>query len=257
MKNLIRSIAVMSFTAFGITAKAATYSYTFDTEGYTITVTSNVPVAFENNTLTYGMDLSMYEVGNGYFATPPLGSNYGEALNTLAEFKLKDGYAVNGISIGSSGEYSLKELFPDSRQGASVYSSIAQSVIYGSIDDEYGLRGYINAYLSQGLGPELSEYSGPFNLESTMYVPLEEYREFYLWGNSYHYTDAGSVMQYVCEWPYDNCYVRETQSIAALKVNLAWMSFDVALVPEPSAYGMLGLGLGVLGFAARRRKKGE
>ncbi|GEM_PF-2767387 len=28
----------------------------------------------------------------------------------------------------------------------------------------------------------------------------------------------------------------------------------ISSVPEPSAYAMLGLGLGVLGFAARRRK---
>lgn len=245
-------MGLIGLMAFGINANAALQTYSFETDAYTIIVTSTAPVSFENNILTYDWNISRYEVGNGYYASAPAGTNYGEYLSTRTTFKLKDGYALTAIQLGAKGEYSMQELFTDYVQGAQVTAQFSQSISWGSTEENGAwLNATFNSYLESGV----YEKSGSYELGPSRYVPIDGLKEFEMFGNTFNYADAGSVMQYICEFPYDNCYVRRTQSIASLTMNSPWVSFEVAQVPEPSSFALVGLGLGVFSLAAVRRNR--
>lgn len=75
---------------------------------------------------------------------------------------------------------------------------------------------------------------------------------------NYGYAGAGNTYQVVYTNPYTiDLYVEDANkasSVAAADYD-THLRFTLTPVPEPETYGMMALGLGVMGFIARRRKQ--
>ena len=246
-KSLKTALAGLS-ALFSVTANAAIYS--LSGEGYTISadIYSATTLSLENNQLIFNTN-SFTALSPGNTIDTPPGRNPSSQEETYSfNLSIQDGYKLQSVTIGGTGSYVLKnynsELVTASyslgiasfvsglpgQPNDFIYASSSRSAI---VDYETGSIDFL------GDTTEIFNRSTDYNIYTNLFFGLYAmhptrpyYDEF---GNLIPGSNGNSEVQVFL----DNFYIE----------------FNVVAVPEPSAYAMLGLGLGLVGLAASRRRK--
>lgn len=170
---------------------------------------------------------------------------------------------------GDTGDSAWHQLAGSVQQGYRITSMTLSAVINGDLylesrpcnncwemEGEASNRAGIEWSLTQGghkvtlPGSELHNLIGQHTIELTAAQPLAP--EFLLDISAYNFAKAVGTYQEI--WGSDWSSYHYLQASSSIAITDYVLTVQVAPVPEPSTYAMLLAGLGVAGWAVRRRK---
>lgn len=261
----LMSLAVGMLT-FGLATGNAAATQTFFGEGYSWKITSSWDLAFENNRLSINVD-------KNYVSDLPRYEEEPEVLFS-SELVIQDGYYLRDINASVFGSYEMTGATQFS-DGTIAYPNTAFRVqflnmlswnylYYDSEWDEYWpslLPNWFASNTSKSLGfneidagdIDQSINSGVLPISGVLPLSSPTYSF-----DTQLLVDAWDSPSYVYVCSQFSACARE-YAFSQSKIYLSHAAWDinVVAVPEPGVYAMLGLGLGLIGFAARRHKKAK
>lgn len=217
MKKILAGLLMLAAAPAAI---AATYSGV----GYTFTWDNAAGLTFDGSTFTknYGITGA---------------SNQGDYSNLIDLFRItlsvQDGYYVEAFTTSIYGSFSTVLL---------ESHAASQTAIYLQQDKFY-----------QGIG-----YDGSSNIKWNYFntSPTWPYIREPVDGEFVSTVDHGGGFNIPTYYDFTLITYHSAQNaIVSYELDKLEIYYRVVAVPEPSSYAMLGLGLGVLGFAASRKRK--
>lgn len=223
-KTKLTALLFSIVTAFSQSAIAASYTGA----GYTLTWDDAASLTFNGEYFE-----KIYGYSNSF-------SNSAYTKYTVDNFDIQivvdNGYFINRVNMWLYGGYDTTILDTPANGSANItLDSIA-------VREDGSLAG---SYAGQG---NLFNYNPANGL--TRLPPDGDFIAYGIYASTYD-----PPINYMFEVSSSNYYTNN--AIVNIEIDKIRIGFQVVQVPEPSSYAMLGLGLGVLGFAAIRRRNSK
>lgn len=207
-------ILPLLLSAFAMPVSAYADAIEFVGNGYTIEVQDSV-FTFDGTTLSKTYNISGQNLSQG---------NLSEVIDNFGLMVLTEDIFITGAKLSFTGKLS-----------GAITDEVAKGSFYATLKGWFGMDLNYESYFRTDF--DVLPFNG--NFEVSKYVDFTaDYPELSGFGGYWNLAINSNIQNADVYWTFDTLSFQ----------------FFVSSVPEPSAYAMLGLGLGVMGFAARRRK---